>query len=99
MPVSFRGCDTRGGLFFIIKPRQNAACLDGAGIGGNIDLRRLVDEIQVALLSGKHRDIFEEGCLYLLEYLVGRFRILNIEIVCLAPEIVRCSLRLRGYRI
>src|SRR6266566_9292813 len=99
MPVSFRGCNTRGGLFFIIKPRQNAACLDGAGIGGNIDLRRLVDEIQIALLSGKHRDIFEEGCLYLLEYLVSRLGVLDIKIVRLAPEIMRCSLRLRGDRI
>src|ERR1700720_1245959 len=99
MPGSFGGCDTRGSLFFIIEPLQNAACLNGAGIGGNIDLRRLVEKIQIALLSRKHRDIFEEGCLYLLEYLVGRLRILDVEIVCLAPEIVRCSLRLRGYRI
>src|SRR6516164_7817658 len=40
---SFRGCAPRGGLFFTIEPRQDTASLDGAGIGGNIDLRRVSD--------------------------------------------------------
>ena len=41
---SFRGCAPRGGLLFTIEPRQDTASLDGAGIGGNIDLRRISDK-------------------------------------------------------
>jgi hypothetical protein len=43
--TSFRGCAPRVGLFFTIEPRQDTASLDGAGVGGNIDLRRILDKI------------------------------------------------------
>jgi hypothetical protein len=32
-------------LFFTIEPRQDTASLDGSGIGGNIDLRRILAKI------------------------------------------------------
>src|SRR6202041_2166530 len=85
----------RRGLFFVMEPAEDAARCDGAGVGVDVDLRRVRDDVQVALLRREYADVFQERGLDLLEDFFGGFGILDVEIVGLAPEIMRGGLGLR----
>ena len=64
----FRRRNGRRGLFFVMEPAEDAARRDGAGVGIDVDLRRVRDHDQVALLRREHADVFQERGLDLLEY-------------------------------
>src|ERR1051326_5524623 len=83
------------GLLRVMQPVEDAARLDHAGIGIDVDLRRIGDGIQAALLGGEHRDVLVERGLDLLEDLLRQRGVPDVEVVRLAPEIVRGLLGLR----
>jgi len=76
----------QGGLFLVVQARQDAPRLDHAGIGVDVELRRIRDEIEAALLRRKHRDVLVEGGLDLLEDAIGELGILDVEVVRLAQK-------------
>src|ERR1700761_8247602 len=84
-----------GVLLFAIKPVDDAARLDAAGVGVDIDLRRIGLEADHALLRREHRHVLEESGPDLLEDAFRRGRIMRLEIVRLPPEIMRGRFRLR----
>ena len=72
----YRHCDAlfsrrrvrrRGRLLFVIEPIDDAPRLDTAGVGIDVDLRRVGLKADHPLLRRKHRDVLEEGGLDLLE--------------------------------
>src|ERR1700722_20205309 len=78
-----------------MESAEDAARRDGAGVGVDVDLRRVRDDVQVALLRREYADVFQERGLDLLEDFLGGFGILDVEIVSLAQEIMRGVLVLR----
>src|SRR5580698_2845648 len=84
-----------GGLLLAMEPIDDAAGLHTASVGVDIDLRRVRAQADHALLRREHRDVFEERGLDLLEYPLGHFRVVRLEIVRLRPEIMRRGLGLR----
>src|SRR5262249_37109228 len=82
----FRPCHLCGRrLLLLIEPVEDAARLDHAGVGVDVGLRRIGNELQVALLRFEHRDILEERGPDLLDQHLGRLRIADVEVVRLAP--------------
>src|SRR5262249_19178428 len=71
-----------------MEPVEDAPRLDHAGVGVDVGLRRIRDHQQIALLRLEHRDVLEERGPNLLDQHVGRLRVLDVEIVRLAPEIM-----------
>src|SRR5579863_3978416 len=88
-----------GALLFIIEPAEDAARRDGAGVGIDVDLRRVRDHVQVALLRREYADVFQERGLDLLEDFFGGLGVLDFEIVGLTREIMRRGFGLRRDRV
>src|SRR5262249_38717756 len=82
-------------LLLLIEQVEDAARLDHAGVGVDVGLRRIRNELQVALLRLEHRDVLEERGPDLLDQHLGRLWIADVEVVRLAPEIMARGLRFR----
>ena len=89
----------RGCLLLAIEAIDDAPRLHAAGVGVDVDLWGVGTQADRVLLRGKHRHVFEERCLDLVEHPFGHFRIVRLEIMRLRPEIVRGGFGLGRNRV
>src|SRR5262249_36333401 len=84
-----------GRLLFLTQAIDDAARLYHAGVGVDVGLWRIGDEIEVYLLRLEHRHVLEERGADLVGDLVGGLAIVDVEVVRLAPEVMAGGFRLR----
>src|SRR5947209_5798476 len=78
----------RGCLLLAMQPVEYAARLDDTRIGIDIRLRRVGNDVQIALLRLEHLDVLEKGVADLLDEHVRGLGVADVEIVCLSPEVM-----------
>src|SRR5262249_9459745 len=86
-------------LLFLVKPFENAPCLDGPRIGVDVGLPPGRKTFDIVLLRVEDFDVFQKRRVNLIENPFRYGGKVVIEIMRLTPEIVRGGLRLRRYRV
>src|SRR5215471_7662789 len=82
-------------LLLLVQPVEDAAGLDHAAVGVDVGLRRVGDQLEIALLRLEYRYVLEERGVDLVGDHLGGPLILDVPVVRLAPEIVAGALGLR----